>query len=488
MYSRIAAIVALFVLSVNIFRAATQSITIDEAYTYNLFLDGDWGHLFSRSYDACHHGLHTILTKISISVFGLSEFTLRLPSLAGGLLYLAAARRICLEAFGARRRMLIVFCLLTFNPLILDFMSAARGYGLALALFLWALYQVLRYTGGERTTSRVYSAALCLSLAVGSNLTLAVPGISLALFFFILLALEGRLAEAVDQFIVPGVVTCFVIVLLPLLKASRDNFYLGTETVKEALESLLALSFYHHTIGPPFVWFIPPHDVWFRLFISWIVPAVLICGIVGAALVIFSARRVGGLNILEGGPRLLLIVGLVLGSSAGLLATLNKWAHVPYPWARTGLYFIPLITLTALALPEIPQIGSRLRRLTRLTVFAFALLCLGFYLVQFQTKLYGEWPGDAGNKQIVSLIRSLRPPAHPGHVRIGISWELEPAMNFYRRLYRLDLIAPFNREGPDGDFDYYVILPREGSLVEKRKLRVLYRDPVSGVMLAVAGT
>jgi len=317
MHSRIAAIVALFVLGINIFRAATQSITTDEAFTYNLFLNGDWRRLFSQPYDACHHVLHTILTKISISIFGLSEFTLRLPSLVGGLLYLAAARRICLEAFGSRRRMLIVFCLLALNPLILDFMSAARGYGLALAWFLWALYHVLRYTGGERTPGRIYGAALCLSLAVASNLTLAVPGICLAIFFFILLAQEGRWAEAVDQFIVPGVVTCFVIVILPLLKASRDKFYFGAETFKGALESLLMLSFYHHAVAPPLAWVIPRREVWLGLFTSWIVPAVLVCGPLGAALVVFSARRTGGLKSLAGGPRLLLIAGLVLGGASG---------------------------------------------------------------------------------------------------------------------------------------------------------------------------
>jgi hypothetical protein len=83
----------------NVYRAATQSVAIDEAFTYNIFLAGPVSDLFTK-YNAAHHVLHTMLCKVSISLLGVSELALRLPSLLGGLLYLVTSFRICRYLFG----------------------------------------------------------------------------------------------------------------------------------------------------------------------------------------------------------------------------------------------------------------------------------------------------------------------------------------------------------------------------------------------------
>ena len=60
-------------------------------------------------------------------------------------------------------------------------------------------------------------------------------------------------------------------------------------------------------------------------------------------------------------------------------------------------------------------------------------------------------------------------------------------MNFYRRMYRLGWLEPLTRDGPEGTYDYYVLLKEQAPLVRKLRLSVLYRDPVSGEILAVRG-
>ncbi len=72
-------------------------------------------------------------------------------------------------------------------------------------------------------------------------------------------------------------------------------------------------------------------------------------------------------------------------------------------------------------------------------------------------------------------------------VRVGISWMLEPSMNFYRRVYNLEWMTPLDRKGPNGDYDYYVLLDGEAPLIKKRGLRVLYDNRVSGIYLAEPG-
>jgi hypothetical protein len=91
---RIAARVLLAALfTVCVYRAVTQSITHDEALTWELYLAGPASAIFHH-FDANHHFLNTVLTRISAAVFGISELSLRLPALAGAALYFAAVERL----------------------------------------------------------------------------------------------------------------------------------------------------------------------------------------------------------------------------------------------------------------------------------------------------------------------------------------------------------------------------------------------------------
>src|SRR6266404_6914894 len=129
----------LALVAMNVYRAWTQPITTDEAFTYNLYIDGPAEKIFTY-YDANNHVLHTVLCRVSVKLFGLSEFTMRIPSLLGGLFYLITTLRLCRYVFGDGWFSLLSLALLSMSPAVLDYMSAARGYGLALAFFFWALY------------------------------------------------------------------------------------------------------------------------------------------------------------------------------------------------------------------------------------------------------------------------------------------------------------------------------------------------------------
>src|SRR5436305_7915084 len=68
-------------------RAAHQSITHDEAFSYLRFIYGPWSSLWSR-YDAANHVLYSFLAKVSVTIFGLSELALRLPAAVAGVVVL----------------------------------------------------------------------------------------------------------------------------------------------------------------------------------------------------------------------------------------------------------------------------------------------------------------------------------------------------------------------------------------------------------------
>ena len=125
------------VFAFSVWRAATQSVTPGEAWNYVNYIAPAWKEALSH-YDTNNHVLNTLLVRISTARIHLTEFSLRLPSLLFGALYLLAVYRIARRWFSGRI-FLAVAGLLTLNPLVMDAMSEARGYGMALALLMWAL-------------------------------------------------------------------------------------------------------------------------------------------------------------------------------------------------------------------------------------------------------------------------------------------------------------------------------------------------------------
>jgi len=133
--------------AVCVYRAFTQSLVYDEALTYELYIAGPFANLF-HYFDPNHHFLNTLLMRLSAAFFGDSEWALRLPALSGAALYFTAVYRIAVAAFGEGLQLLLAVGLLSLNPLVLDFMVAARGYGMALALLMFAISLALIWQGG----------------------------------------------------------------------------------------------------------------------------------------------------------------------------------------------------------------------------------------------------------------------------------------------------------------------------------------------------
>jgi hypothetical protein len=72
---------------------------------------------------------------------------------------------------------------------------------------------------------------------------------------------------------------------------------------------------------------------------------------------------------------------------------------------------------------------------------------------------------DVGIREVVKAI--------PGG-GVGASRAIEPGITFYRRRFHLlDRMKPVPPDGPDGDFDYYVLLPEDGAIAAKYGLRLM---------------
>jgi hypothetical protein len=454
-----ALLVALF--AVNVYRAATQSVTPDEAATYNRFVGPPLREAFSVM-TANNHVLNTLLEIISTSYFHLTDLALRLPSCLGGGLYLWAVYRLSRRTFGTSLLFLAAVALLSLNPLVLDHLSAARGYGMALAFWMWALEFMLEYLeSGQSLATRklnqkINLAAVCLGLSVASNLAFIVPVVALACGFAVLASLEtgpaAGLSHFVQQFAIPALVTAFLVLVIPLNHVDLATFNTGATSLRQTLHSITALSLFH---GNPSS--LPPVlAAGVRVGLGLLVMAVVF-----AAVQILRRRqrgRVESLLVMLAAAMLLTFVTLELA---------RRVFSVSFPVNGSALYFIPVTTLAGLAL-----VRKLNRKPLELCAVIVAVLCVASYMIQFNVRIYGEWPEYAEAR---SVVRAIRRDAGPRHIRIGAGAGMEPILNYYRARYRLGNWDAVNSQPLAGSYDYYVLSQQDAGLLDQRHLHLVFR-------------
>jgi len=429
---------------VNVYRACSSAITIDEARTYLAFVQPPLRQVLS-TYEANHHVLNSLMCKASVGAFGLSELTLRIPGLLGGFLYFAMIFVISRQLFGPGWLMLLAVSLLALNPFVLDLCSMARGYSLALGLYLGAWYLVSR--------SPLASGAL-LGLCLGANLAFVVPVLALNI-------LAGKRALMA---LVPEVVIAAAINGGPLAHAAGQEFYLGYGSIFESLKNFAVSSLWE---------FAPGHNVWRTgvNFFGWLYPVFrfAIFGLIGLIVVMLARRRLSQEMFLFGAATLV---------SIAILIALHRVLRMPYPVARTAIYFWPLLIFSGCLLIKESW------RVVSVVYLAFFLALIAQFALHLTTEYYGGWLYDSGSKRIANFIHN-RPLANRD-LKITASWALVSSLNFYRKMYSITAWKPVEgRFAPlDTSGDYVVIdmYTDEAALTDFERI---YADPLSGAKVLV---
>ena len=467
----VAALLLLGLSAVNVYRAETQSITIDEAHTYNRFVATPL-RAMHRDYDANNHVLYTLLAKVSVGLFGPSELTLRLPSLLGGLIYFVGLFVVSRRLFGQGGWFLLSIALNSLNPFLLDYLSAARGYGIALGFWTWALYLLLR----SSSLAAFAGAGLLMALSITANLVFLVPCAALAFSSLVISGVRGAARQMLRQAALLGMVVLSLagpILWYALRMAKREHFYAGAPTAREAINTLAENSLFYagtwlnwHPVTGPLLRGAPYWVV--------IVSLVVLLGISAAWVCNSTRRRLPG--------DFPLLAGTLFGSVM-LLAVLRKGFGVLYPGGRQGLYFPLLLSFACLLVLSRLYSSGILGRISAM----FAVLPLLFLVVQFvlefNTTYYFENRFDAGTKGIVERLNRTRLAQEK--VRVGAVPFLLHSFEFYQKAYRYDWLQPSGFDGPTCLFDYYALLPGDRDLLfAKYRLTQVYYDDNSGAILA----
>jgi hypothetical protein len=505
--------ILLFAFGVAVYRARVMPIAHDEALTYEWFLDGGVEKVLH--FDANNHVLFTLLAKPFVKLLGPNELSLRAASLLGAAGYLVIAYLLSRKLFG--NGLLFVICtgLLALNPLVMDFASAARGYGLGLAFLLSAMYVFAGRIARVRFDPAAAdwrkgcaTASVLLALAFAANLTNVIPALSLTVAFAMAVlppevlrtgTAGSSLRRFVQWTIFPGATAGLFLMWPFLMQARPHHFYVGYGSASDTLRDVFNSTFlnlwtedFTGNLGGQ-----PPLPGSWQQFVSnagtYVALPLLVVLLIAGALLRGKAST-------ESEEKQTALRRFFCGASGGcviLIAALHFIVHLKYPVSRTCLYVIPLFTVSCLLLAK--ELSARVRLpALRVAGLLIAALVMTDYALSFNTKFLRYNAYDVISRDLFQAIEKDALSRGLTNVRVGGTWWYEPEINFYRLRYRAKWMLPYdikdrsyvwqtpNSLAP-GDYDYFVFIPASDPHLTGRSIRTILHDDKTQVTIIALG-
>ena len=440
----------MFVIACAVLRAHVQSITFDEAFSYLFFAKSL---AVVGEFHSNNHVLNSLLMWAATQLFGPSNLALRFPALLGATIYVTVCAWLCRVIVSRIILRFALFCCLTCNPFVMDFMVAARGYGLATAFLMLAIAVLLTDPEWMSFRAKCILASVALGLSFAANYSFAlVDGVVLVA---LLASARGRAFVAC---VLPGLVVTLLICGYPLAHWKtaqwKNDLWWGAHSLLEMSQSLIDSSLYQPRFSP-----------WVSPLGPWLL----------GALGILCAAHVAVVR-----PRIALLAG-VTASAAGFSWLAFLILGLPLPLGRTGLYFVPLITLMAGSIAAAPTYGvSFANALRRCITLGFVCLA-AYFLLCLRVSYFREYIWNADIEEIHRVLASL----HERDIQpAGI---YQTALNYYREVYGPERLPEFHIVIPEitpGHAVYVLDATYWQDFIAQEHLVVIYKGPHSNAVIA----
>jgi hypothetical protein len=474
------------------FRANLQSVTLDEADSYLGYVAPTW-----KSYwypTSGNHVLNSILTRLLVWMFGLSHLTLRGPALLGGAIYVIAAYRLCWLIAGEAKLAFPLFVCFVCNPFVMDYMVAARGYGLALGLLMMAVLiaarQIMRYerAGGVSLRRDCALASVCAGLSFCANFSFAYADCFCMLLFYswacwTVAAAEGRVGAVRECALLgaasmaPGLLVAFALVGPVLRNWPKGQLYYGAHSLREGWRTIISSTF--SELNPRIV---DPTLASVLATIPWWLPP-LAAGLAVSQFVLLAVKvrreRAGGRS-------------LTVAAFAGMVVLLTLIAHwlqfklfrIPLPMERTALFFVPLTLLmwgSVTAVKRQGRAGLIPQRLSVLALFLGATYFVGCLRLTY----FHEWAFGADVRAAFPVIQDLA--RRRGVRKIPASWKYTSSLNFYRAYFHDTNLEKFVFTDPplSGMSAYVLSYGDQQEFIRHEKLHIVYRGERTDLTILV---
>ncbi len=472
-----------FALFLVVVRACLQSATLDEADAYLGYCAMDWPSQFYAT--SGNHVLNSIVERFVTTVFGLSHLTFRFGAIIGAAIYIMAAYRLCLLLIESAWVRWPLFLCLVYNPFILDYLIASRGYSMALGLLLTAVLMIVQalVDENEQVYRRCALASLCVGLSFCANFAFAWVNASIMAVFLLwaLVKRRGPWYKLAAAGVIPAVAVTIAICGQTLLDWPKGQLYYGAATAHQMVHSLTEASMYT-----------PNPQVANGLVLGFLTQVAVVLPEVFKYAWIVLFLTVCALRIARPEEEIrkrAAVFGYIVGVLA--LAFSSYWmAHrflgILYPQERTASYFVVLATLgfgVAAACRYPSRIGAVVQ------VLGAGVLMMGavYYLGCLRISHFREWKFDAETQPAFNALVEIN--RQYGYRDVVTGWEYTAALKFYEHYY--GRVGLFNyvqdTQRPIQSVKPVYVLRDEydHDYVEQQKLKVVYRGPVGGVVVAI---
>ncbi|MEW6468614.1 MAG: glycosyltransferase family 39 protein [Bacteroidota bacterium] len=452
-------------------RAYLMSITYDEAYSYLEFARRDFWVPSEFNYMAGNnHLLNTWLMKIAVSLFGLSEFVIRLPNLMFHLVYLFFSY---LVVRGSRSSIILVasFLLLNMNPFLLDFFSAGRGYGISMGLMMASLYFLLQYckSGGW---AHAAGSLVCIAMASIANISMLnfLVVLSGVILLIGLIHAASRKKWTVAGHMAVIVILCTGLLLwayLPYVFRIRDagTFFYGGERDfwNDTMHSLGAAMLYDRSYA----------------MVLKLPLIILMAGGVAIGLPWLMIRQYRGFRGAETNFFLAILL-ITLGCALSTVVQ-HHLLQTKYLLDRTALFFAPLCILVLTLIVE--QLWTA--RAGRYFLGGLAFLSILHFAFSFNLRYLLQWIPDSDTKDAVRILAEKRKTIPPERTTLtmGIDFVFEPGINFYRVKDSLYWLNYVRTEPADSLNDYFLFYKHTRSVPAAFRARMLFNFERTGNVL-----
>ncbi|MCR9153899.1 MAG: hypothetical protein NXI09_07305 [Bacteroidetes bacterium] len=440
-------------ISLIILRALRIPLTHDEAYTYLHYVKQSWLGiiLYKPPHIPNNHILNTLLVKLSVNIFGLNDFSMRLPNILMAMVYYRYAAAIA-RKFRFPGIQLLAFFALGLQLYFIDFFGMARGYGMGLSLSLASIYHLYCYRE-LNNGHHIWRTLLFAAFAVYANFTFLYAYMALVALLLLLYWLEGdKQTKSLGILWRPvGIVTgvLALLIFLPLKNISGDLFGGNSSFWNDSIYGLSRILSYQQSSSVATA-------------ISYIIGLILLMGILFFILDHIRKKSEAGWYYYSE-----LLLWLIFTAMAQIAQ--HYILGTEYLVGRTTMVYAPLTLCFTLFLFQ--RFNSYPKgEHVQLTLNLLLVASLAWNFKNFNLKQSVVWTYDASHKEMLKDLEASN-AAKSADFNLGINWLFEPSLNYYRESKSMEWLPELSRSGyRDQNYaGYYLLNYKDQEMIAELK-------------------
>lgn len=439
------AIIFFFVL-IRIIKTILVPISYDEAFSYLVYSVKSIPGIFSDYTYPNNHIFNTLLIKLSVKLFGGAEFFIRLPSLAGGILFCIFIYKIADISINRKYSKILFLLLALSNPYLIDINSMARGYSMGMALGFIAIYYLYQFLDNKydnfskiKKIGMLFFVSICFTLSMGSVPTFVNLFIAAYIAFFIIFLTDKAKFNAAKFIFAFSIVAISTFILTKL-------FYINIHIDPAKIPYGLSAKDFANYMLSEFFFNAYTTDIAFT-------PNIILCSIAKYMLSILFI--IGLLRNILTKQKKKIVLYIILAMVILLTYFESFLLKTKCPFPRNISYLIPLFYLLFIDFLELTiDIMGKNRRFTVFLASVPLLLLLSVNLVRINFSYFQIYKYHIIAKKIMLIFKEQ----NLNNIKLSCPFFLDPSIEYYNKRFAMSV----SKSG-ENSCDYILIEPGKES-------------------------